>query len=126
MNEKCVFCKIVKGEIASRLEGESKNFIAILDINPKTKGHTLIISKEHYETLLDMPDELLGEMMGLVKSVAKKRIGEGAEGFNVLMNSYPAAGQVVIHAHMHVLPRYSDDKKKLGFFMDKGKEFSAL
>jgi len=126
MNEKCVFCKIVKKEIDSKFEEESENFIAILDIKPKVKGHTLIIPKEHYETLMDIPENLLGEMIGLARSVAKKRADSGANGFNLLMNNFSSAGQVVMHAHIHVLPRYSNDKKKLGFFELDGEEFSAV
>lgn len=112
MKEKeCIFCKIVKKEIPARLIEESENFIAILDANPKTEGHALIIPKSHYATLLDMPSNLAEEMLKLIKKIAKNL--KQSNGFNLLVNSSPAAGQVIMHAHIHLIPRKEGDGLKL-------------
>jgi len=108
--EDCIFCKIAKGEIPSKKILETDNFFAVKDINPKVKGHSLIISKRHYPTLLDMPSSLLGEFLDAAKRLAFKLLDEEkAEGFNVVINSYEVAGQVVPHVHLHILPRKKDD-----------------
>lgn len=106
----CIFCRIVKGEIKSERVGESNSFIAIRDAKPKTDGHTLIISREHFMNLMDMPNELGEELMSFTKKVAsgliEKKLGEG---FNVLMNNSGCAGQLVMHAHLHIIPRKDGD-----------------
>jgi len=110
MEEDCIFCKIVRGEIESEKIAESENFFAIKDINPKTKGHSLVISKKHYKTFLDMPSSLFGEFLEETKKLALKLMDEEkAEGFNLVMNNYKVAGQLVPHAHIHILPRYDDN-----------------
>ncbi len=113
--EDCVFCRIAKGEIPSEKILESENFFAIKDIHPKTKGHSLIISKKHYKTLLDMPSSLFGEFLETGKQLALKLLKEEkAEGFNLVINNYEVAGQLVPHVHIHILPR----KKQDGFRMN--------
>lgn len=106
----CIFCKIAKGEIKSDMIDESDHFFAIYDIHPKVHGHTLIIPKKHYVTLLDIPSNLGAELLSFTKHISslllEKKVGDG---FNVLMNNLPAAGQVVMHAHLHVLPRKEQD-----------------
>ena len=102
----CIFCKIVNREIESEIVYEDDNFIGILDINQVAEGKTLIVPKKHFKTILDMPSSLGNEMLEAVKKVALKLIDEGkAEGFNILINTYEVAGQVVPHAHIHILPR---------------------
>ena len=106
----CVFCKIAKGEISVDKVYENDNFIGILDANPKTEGHTLVIPKKHYKTILDMPDSLGNEIVDAVKRIGLKLIKDGkAEGFNVIMNNFSVAGQVVPHLHVHVIPRKEGD-----------------
>lgn len=110
----CIFCKIVNGEIPSEKTYEDDNFIAFLDINPKAEGHTVIVSKKHFRNLLDMPTTLGNEMLDAVKNVALDLIKNGnAEGFNLVVNNEPAAGQIVFHAHCHILPRKKDDGLKM-------------
>lgn len=108
--DNCVFCKIVKGEIKSEVIKNSENFIAIRDINPVSEGHSLVISKQHFVTLLDMPNSLGAEMLQFAKELASdmivKKLGNG---FNVIMNNFPSAGQFVMHAHMHIIPRKDGD-----------------
>lgn len=107
----CIFCKIIaKGEIPSTEVYEDDTVYAFLDINPVNLGHTLVIPKKHYENLFDIPDTELGILGTRVKKVAaavKKALK--ADGINVSMNNGPAAGQVVPHAHIHIMPRYTDD-----------------
>jgi len=106
----CIFCKIANGEIESRKIFESDNFFAIKDVNPKVEGHSLVIPKKHYETLLDMPPTLYGEFLESAKEVALKLIEETkAEGFNLVINNKKVAGQLVPHVHLHVFPRKKGD-----------------
>ncbi|MEM0465483.1 MAG: HIT family protein [Candidatus Pacearchaeota archaeon] len=106
----CIFCKIVKGEIPSNKVYEGENFIGILDINPKAEGHSLIISKKHYRNLLDISTDLGNEIISAFKEIALKLKEEGkAEGFNLVVNNEPDAGQVIMHAHLHVIPRKRGD-----------------
>lgn len=112
-NSDCIFCKIIKGEIPSKKTYEDDNFIAFLDINPKTEGHTIIATKNHFRNLLDMPTTLGNELLEAIKNVSLNLIKEKkAEGFNLITNNEPAAGQVVFHFHCHVIPRKKDDGLK--------------
>lgn len=109
-NNECIFCKIVKGEIESDIIYRDDNFIGILDANPKTEGHCLVIPKKHFKTLLDMPSSLGNEMVEASKKIALKLVEEGkAEGFNLVMNNFEVAGQVVPHMHLHIIPRKKGD-----------------
>ncbi len=121
MEEKdCVFCKIARGEIPSEKTYDDDNFFGVLDINPKAEGHTLIISKKHYKTLLDMPVSLGSELLDAVKHVGLKLIKDGGKagslssdnevsGFNLIINNGEVAGQVVHHLHVHIIPRKNGD-----------------
>ncbi len=101
---------MARGEIKSAKFAESDNFFAIFDIKPKTKGHTLVIPKKHFVTLLDVPNKLGNEMLQFTKKVAEKLLDEKyGNGFNILMNNLEVAGQLVMHAHLHVLPRRDGD-----------------
>lgn len=106
----CIFCKIVRGEIKSEIVKEGKNFIAFKDVNPAVEGHTLIVPKKHYTDLIDLPDDLGCEMLEFSKKVAseliKKKLGEG---FNLIVNNGKSAGQFVMHAHVHIIPRKEGD-----------------
>lgn len=109
MND-CVFCKIIKKEIFSDIIYEDKNFFAFLDINPVNYGHALLIPKRHYKNLYDLPDEILSEIAPLIKKMAVAiKQGVKADGINIGMNNDGAAGQVVPHAHFHIIPRFADD-----------------
>jgi histidine triad (HIT) family protein len=112
--DECIFCKIIKGEILSSKIYEDENFFAFLDIAPVNKGHTLVISKKHYKNLLEMPEEELKGYMEAVKKVSEAVMkGVNAEGISISMSNEKAAGQVVMHAHIHVIPRFEDDGLKL-------------
>ena len=109
MND-CVFCKIAQGEIPADKIYEDKNFLAFLDIKPNNPGHALIIPKKHYENLYEMPDEVLSAIAPLIKKLAiAVKKGTGADGINIGMNNEGSAGQIVPHAHFHIIPRFSND-----------------
>lgn len=123
MENDCIFCKIVKGEIPAKKVYEDDNFIGFLDINQATPGKTLLIPKKHYKTLLDIPNSLGNEMLEAIKKIALKLIEEGkAEGFNLMMNNFEVGGQIVPHAHVHVLPRKSGDGIKKAYLEAGEKE----
>lgn len=109
-SENCIFCKIIKKEIKAEKTAETNNFIAILDAHPRAKGHTLIIPKKHFVTLLDIPTTLGQEMLQITKQVSfqllEKKLGDG---FNIVMNNLEPAGQIVKHAHIHIIPRKEND-----------------
>ena len=112
----CIFCKIAGGEIPSKTLYEDEKFRVILDLGPATKGHALIIPKDHYVNLYELPEETAGEVMKL----AKKMMGRMTErlecgGFNLVQNNGDLAGQTVYHFHMHMIPRYQADGQKIGW-----------
>lgn len=112
--ENCIFCKIAKGELPAAKIWEDENHVAFLDISPATRGHTLIIPKEHYENLFDIPEEKLTEIAKISKEIAlliKEKLN--ADGINLLNSSNKCAQQEVPHFHMHVIPRYEGGKFKL-------------
>ena len=103
----CIFCKIANGEIPSATLYEDDAFRVILDLGPASKGHALILPKQHFANIYEMPDELLGKAMAVAKKAAKAITeGLGADGINVVQNNGLAAGQTVFHFHMHLIPRY--------------------
>ena len=105
----CVFCKIAKKEVKAEIVEESDNFVAFPDANPITEGHTLIIPKKHFANIMDLPSTLGLELIDFVKKIAEEKLRKGAEGFNLFMNNFSAAGQVVEHAHLHLVPRKKGD-----------------
>ena len=112
--EDCIFCKIINREIPCSKVYENDKVMAFLDIAPVNKGHTLVVPKEHHKDLLDTPDNLLAETIKVIKKVAKAVMrATGAEGFNLGVNNGKAAGQVVMHLHFHIMPRFEDDGLKL-------------
>lgn len=112
----CIFCKIANGEIPSTTLYEDNDFRVILDVNPASKGHTLILPKKHAENLYDLPDETASKVLVLAKNMASK-IEKALEcdGLNLVQNNGETAGQTVFHFHMHIIPRYKNDSVKLGW-----------
>ena len=110
MKNDCVFCAIAAGEIPSFKVYEDDETLAYLDINPFSRGHTLVIPKRHTVGLLDTDDDALARLIARVKAVAarvKDRLG--CDGFNILQNNGEAAGQTVHHIHFHIVPRWDGD-----------------
>lgn len=107
----CVFCKIADKEIPSRILFENNTILAFLDISPISKGHSIVIPKNHYSNLEDIPDKELTELYKIVKKLAVKIYNNlKIDGYNVLQNNFTAAGQVIKHFHVHIIPRNYDDK----------------
>lgn len=117
MKDNCIFCKIINGDIPSRKLYEDDKFIVIMDIEPASKGHSLVISKEHYANIYEMPAELAGEAMKVAQKMAVKMTDAlHADGFNIVQNNGEVAGQTVLHFHMHLIPRYSGKEKEVLFW----------
>jgi len=119
----CIFCKIVKGDIPCAKIFEDDKVLSFLDIAPANKGHALIITKDHYETLLEIPDDVLDDMMIKARKIVRAMSSAlGNEGFNILMNNKKVAGQLVPHAHVHVIPRFAGDGVSLNWAPRKYKD----
>ncbi len=110
MKNNCIFCAIAAGEIPSFKVYEDDLVLAYLDINPFTRGHTLVIPKSHSEGLLDTDEKTLAETIARVKKVAAHlKAVLPCDGFNILQNNGEAAGQTVKHIHFHIVPRYGSE-----------------
>ena len=123
----CIFCKIANGEIPSATLYEDDKFRVILDLSPVSKGHALILPKQHVANLYEIPDELAADAMILAKKMADKMTKAlSCDGFNLVQNNGEAAGQTVFHFHMHLIPRYDKDQVGLtwkpGTLTDEDKE----
>ena len=104
----CPFCKIASGEAHARIVYEDATVMAFLDLSPANVGHTLVVPRKHYENIYQVPEKLLAEMAAVVKRVCvalKKTVG--ADGIKVIQLNGVAAGQVVMHIHVHVIPTAS-------------------
>lgn len=109
MKDDCIFCKLANGVFDTNTLYEDEDFRVIFDACPATKGHVLIIPKEHYANVFELPEELAAKVFVLAKKIASvlKEV-TGCEGINILQNNGEVAGQTVFHFHMHVIPRYKD------------------
>ena len=108
--ENCIFCKIANGEIPSKTLYEDADFRVILDLGPATKGHALILPKEHSDNLFELPEHTAAAAMKLAKKMATVMTEKlGADGFNLVQNNGEVAGQTVMHFHLHLIPRYEGD-----------------
>jgi histidine triad (HIT) family protein len=107
MEEECLFCKIAEGEIPAQKVYEDSEHIAFLDINPRNPGHTLVMPKKHYETIIEMPEHEAAEIFRVVKKMAAAvKKGMKADGISIAQSNERAAGQVIPHVHFHVIPRF--------------------
>ena len=107
----CIFCKIANGEIPSRTLYEDDSFRVILDISPASKGHAIILAKNHAENIYQLSEEDAGKIYVVAKKVATamQKVLK-CDGMNILQNNGEAAGQTVFHLHMHIIPRYEGDQ----------------
>lgn len=110
----CIFCKIANGEIPSKTVYEDERFRVILDISPASKGHAIILAKNHAANVFELPEEDAAAIYVVAKKVATamQKVLK-CDGINILQNNGEAAGQTVFHLHMHVIPRYKDDKVQI-------------
>jgi len=112
--EDCIFCKIVDGKIPSAKVYENAFVIGFLDIMPANKGHCLIVPKKHATTLVEMDDKDLSATIMAAKKVAMAlSLSFGNGSFNMVMNNGKEAGQIVSHAHIHIIPRFQKDRLRL-------------
>jgi histidine triad (HIT) family protein len=106
----CIFCKIAKGELPCYKIYEDENFLAFLDIQPISKGHTLIIPKKHYNTFLETPVEILSLMTKIIHKIGQALLkATRTDGLNFGLNNGEAAGQIIMHTHFHIIPRFKND-----------------
>ena len=110
MKDDCIFCKLANGVFATNSIYEDDDFNVILDAGPATKGHALILPKEHYANIFEMPEDTLSKAAILAKKMATHMSAVlNSDGFNLVQNNGEAAGQTVFHFHLHLIPRYKDD-----------------
>ncbi|MFA6377733.1 MAG: HIT family protein [Acholeplasmataceae bacterium] len=110
-DKNCIFCKIINGEIPSSIVYEDDDVLAILDISQATYGHTLVMPKVHFTSFLDVPHDVMHKVMDVAQRIGQVEIKLlGAKGVNILSNCYEAAGQSVMHFHVHVIPRYQEEE----------------
>ncbi len=112
----CIFCKLANGIIPTNSIYEDEDFNVILDAAPATKGHALILPKEHADNIYELPEETAAKVLVLAKKLATKMTEKlGCDGFNIVQNNGTVAGQTVFHFHMHLIPRYNDDGQKIAW-----------
>lgn len=110
MDTDCLFCRIVAGEIPSTKVYEDEYCYAFLDLRPVNIGHTLLVPKAHADNLYDTPNETLAHLAPIIKKISLAiKTALGADGINIEMNNDPVAGQIIFHAHIHIVPRFSGD-----------------
>jgi len=117
----CIFCKILAGELPARIIDEDERTIAFMDIAPATRGHALVIPREHTADLLSVdPEDLRAVAAAARRLAARVKDRLGADGVNLLNSCGPAAWQTVFHFHIHVIPRYDDDPLRLPWVPSQG------
>jgi histidine triad (HIT) family protein len=121
--DECLFCGIVAGDVAAQIVDSDQHTVAFMDINPATRGHSLVVPRRHSADLMEISDQDLQQTMLAARRLAR-RIGEALEpdGFNLLNSCRPAAWQTVFHFHVHVVPRYDDDPLRLPWIPRDGDE----
>lgn len=128
-DDNCIFCKLANGDIPTNSIYEDEEFRVILDMGPATKGHALILPKDHYKNLYELPDETAAKVMKLAKKMAIQMTDKlQADGFNLVQNNNEVAGQTVFHFHMHLIPRYQGDGQTIGWVPGKpsAEELTAI
>ena len=106
----CIFCLLANGDIPTAKVYEDDDLTVILDAGPATNGHALVLPKDHYKNITEVPQELAGKLVAIASRVGNAQMKAlGAAGFNVVINTNEAAGQTVFHCHVHVIPRYEGD-----------------
>ena len=111
-DEACIFCQIVDKKIPSQILFENDTSLAFLDIFPISNGHTIVIPKNHYNNLEDIPVDELTDVFKIVKNISSKIYKKlKIDGYNILQNNFKAAGQIIDHFHVHIIPRRREDGK---------------
>jgi histidine triad (HIT) family protein len=114
VKDDCIFCKLANGVFPTNTIYEDDSFRVILDLGPATKGHSLILPKNHYANIYEIPEDVAGDVMKLAKKMATHMTEKlNCDGFNLVQNNGEAAGQTVFHFHYHLIPRYKDDNQHI-------------
>lgn len=114
VKDDCIFCKLANGVFPTNTIYEDNSFRVILDLGPATKGHALILPKNHYANIYEIPEDVAGDVMKLAKKMATHMTEKlNCDGFNLVQNNGEAAGQTVFHFHYHLIPRYKDDNQHI-------------
>lgn len=109
IEENCIFCKIIRNEIPAIKIYEDNETLSFLDIHPNSRGHILVIPKMHFENIYGLPVENWCHMNIIAQKISITLKSElSADGINIIMNNESRAGQLVFHAHIHIIPRYND------------------
>ena len=117
----CLFCRIVSGEIPGAKVYENEHVFAFLDISPFAEGHVLVVPRNHSANILELSEADGAEVLAAIRRIGAALMKAlGAEGFHVMQNNFPAAGQTVFHTHFHVIPRKAGD----GFSFAPGKGYA--
>ncbi len=115
-DDNCIFCKIAGGDIPTNAIYEDDDHKVILDMSPATRGHALILPKQHYRNIYEMPEDKVGEAFKLAGRMAQVMTDKlKADGFNIVQNNNEIAGQTVFHFHIHLIPRYEGDGQVIGW-----------
>lgn len=123
-NDNCIFCKLANGDIPTNSIYEDDDFNVILDASPASKGHALILPKQHYANIYEIEPKTLADAAVLAKKIIEHETPIlGCDGYNIVQNNGEAAGQTVFHFHMHVIPRYEADHNESAVSWDH-KEFT--
>jgi len=127
MNQDCIFCKVISGELPSYKLYEDDRVVAFLDLFPATLGHTLVVPRQHSSNLLEDDEQDALAMMKAVRHLTPKiKEALGADGVNITSNIGASAGQSVFHTHVHILPRWKDDGRELWKPMEDKPNLDAL
>lgn len=110
----CLFCKLANGVIPTNSIYEDEDFNVIMDVCPASKGHALILPKEHFDNLYEIDPEILGKAAKLAQKVVthEKEVLK-CDGYNLLQNNGEVAGQTIFHFHMHLVPRYKEENDQM-------------
>ena len=123
----CIFCLLANGDIPTAKVYEDDELTVILDAGPATKGHALVLPKDHYKNITEVPQELAGKLVAIASKVGNAQMKAlGAAGFNVVINTNEAAGQTVFHCHVHVIPRYEGDAGIVSWVPGEAKDSEAV
>ena len=123
----CIFCLLANGDIPTAKVYEDDDLTVILDAGPATKGHALVLPKDHYKNITEVPQELAGKLVAIASGVGNAQMKAlGAAGFNIVINTNEAAGQTVFHCHVHVIPRYEGDAGIISWVPGEAKDSEAL
>ena len=123
----CIFCLLANGDIPTAKVYEDDDLTVILDAGPATKGHALMLPKDHYKNITEVPQELAGKLVAIASKVGNAQMKAlGAAGFNIVINTNEAAGQTVFHCHVHVIPRYEGDAGIISWVPGEAKDSEAV